>query len=165
MTKFNLAITGHRPDKLGGYNANPLSTAVYTRLKEVIRLTYHKYPDLVLITGGALGVDTVAAEYAKYVGIKYKLYAPCYEQEAKWRKPDQERYRIIKDHALEVKYTVLGPYQGKDCLFDRNKNMVNDSDGLLAVWNGSNSGTSHCVRYAQSLNKKVYIINPNKLEI
>lgn len=42
--------------------------------------------------------------------------------------------------------------------------MVDHSDAVIAVWNGSKSGTGNTVRYAMSSGKKVLIIDPNKLK-
>lgn len=38
--------------------------------------------------------------------------------------------------------------------------MVDNSDLLIAIFNGNKSGTANCVNYAKSKNKKTIIINP-----
>ena len=43
----------------------------------------------------------------------------------------------------------------------RNEYMVDLSDKIIAVWDGSyKSGTVNCIKYAEAQNKKVIIINP-----
>lgn len=41
--------------------------------------------------------------------------------------------------------------------------MVDNSNVVIAVWNGVKSGTGNTVRYAESRGKSIIIIDPNKL--
>ncbi len=51
-------------------------------------------------------------------------------------------------------------------LDNRNKYMVNNSDYVLAVWNGSSGGTYNCIKYAKKQNKKIdYIIIGDNMQI
>jgi uncharacterized phage-like protein YoqJ len=161
MSLFHLAITGHRPDKLGGYAPNHLATAVYARMREVIELTLQQYPGLILITGGALGTDQEAAKQAIQLGIPFWLYAPCYNQDSKWPQSSRIEYKTIIDKASKIKYIFEGEYPGAWCMQQRNEQMVNDSDGVLAIWDGSSGGTHNCVTYARKMNKRTYTIDPN----
>ena len=43
---------------------------------------------------------------------------------------------------------------------DRNKYMVDNSDYVIAVWNGTGSGTGSAVKYALSKDKFVICIDP-----
>lgn len=43
--------------------------------------------------------------------------------------------------------------------------MVENADFVLAVWDGSPSGTSMTVTYAHSLGKPVWILDPNTLSV
>ena len=47
----------------------------------------------------------------------------------------------------------------------RNQYMVDNSNIVLAVWNGSSGGTANCVRYARSKNKEIIIINPDNIKL
>ena len=47
----------------------------------------------------------------------------------------------------------------------RNEYMVDNSDYVIAVWNGKLSGTGNTVRYATKNNKVVLLVNPQTLEI
>ena len=42
----------------------------------------------------------------------------------------------------------------------RNEYMVNLSDKIIAVWNGSKSGTQNCIKYATKLGKEIIRIEP-----
>jgi len=54
---------------------------------------------------------------------------------------------------IEKHYTI-------DCFDLRNRYMVMRSDIVLAVWNGQAGGTANTIRYAQRLDKRIYVINP-----
>ena len=47
----------------------------------------------------------------------------------------------------------------------RNRYMVDQADVLIAVWDGSPSGTGKTVRYAHQQGKPVIIINPVSLDL
>ena len=52
-----------------------------------------------------------------------------------------------------------------DCLRKWNRYMVDHAEIVLAVWNGSPSGTSQTVWYARETGKPVWIIWPDTLEV
>lgn len=59
-------------------------------------------------------------------------------------------------------YSERFPEKGwKDLMFARNEGMVDESDLLLAIYNGKNSGTGQAVRYAEEEGKTVKIIHPD----
>ena len=39
--------------------------------------------------------------------------------------------------------------------------MVDNSDVLIACWNGTSGGTANCVKYAEKTGNKIYRINPD----
>lgn len=41
--------------------------------------------------------------------------------------------------------------------------MVNNSDIVIAVWNGSKGGTGNCVNYAKMQKKEIIVINPDDI--
>lgn len=45
----------------------------------------------------------------------------------------------------------------------RNEYMTDNSDIVIAVWDGSKGGTANCVRYAKKLNKEIIVINPKEI--
>lgn len=42
----------------------------------------------------------------------------------------------------------------------RNEYMVDLADKVIAVWDGSKSGTANCVKYAEKTGKGIIRINP-----
>lgn len=148
---MNIAVTGHRPRKLYGYN---LSAPEYTILKEKFKTILKKNKATTAYTGMALGADIVFANAVldlKKEGIDIRLVAvlPCANQDKKWSKKDQKRYQEVLQAADEVMQLSVEEYS-PELMKARNRWLVDHADMLIAVWDGSNSGTSNCIRYAIS---------------
>jgi len=84
----------------------------------------------VVISGGAKGVDSLAVRYAKENNIPYELFIP-----------DWNKY-------------------GKKAGIIRNCEMGDIADALIAIWDGSSSGTKHMINYAMNLKRiiKIHIV-------
>lgn len=162
-----ICVTGHRPNKLYGYD---LSDSRYIKLKEIFKTFLIENNCLEAISGMALGVDTVFALAVlelkdSGVDIKLRCAIPCLNHSSKWfNKKDIDRYNdILKraDYVDIVTKEAYSPY----LMQVRNRYMVDKSDIVLSVWNGSSGGTANCVSYAQIKNKEIYNISPASLEI
>ena len=81
-----------------------------------------------IVSGGAVGVDSCAAEYAKKNGLKLTVFLPEYD-----------RY-------------------GRAAPIVRNKKIVDYADKVLAFWDGSSKGTLSVIKYAEKLGKPCQII-------
>ena len=81
-----------------------------------------------VVSGGAVGVDSCAAEYAKKNGLKLTVFLPQYE-----------RY-------------------GRAAPIVRNKKIVDYSDKILAFWDGSSKGTLSVIKYAEKTGKPCEIV-------
>lgn len=138
---MNLAGTGHRPEKLGGYTA-----AVAERLFDLARAVLVREAPTKVISGMALGWDTALALAALDLGIPLLAAVPFAGQERKWPVPSQEIYRAIIARA-EVVVVCEGGYAPWK-LQKRNEWMVDNADALIALWDGSSGGTANCVAYA-----------------
>lgn len=84
-----------------------------------------------IISGGAMGVDRLAEEFAK----KHKLRLTVFP--ANWKKH--------------------GPKAGPL----RNKQIVEACEQLVAVWDGSSKGTATTIRMAQQAGKPVRVVKVN----
>jgi uncharacterized phage-like protein YoqJ len=138
-----IAATGHRPDKLGGY-----SEATNERLR-LTAMAFLKNTKGVKagISGMAQGWDLAWAEVLLKQGIPLIAAVPFEGQHTVWPAPAQERYRSILARAAEVKIVNPGVYASWK-MQARNKWMVDQSDHLVALWDGSKGGTCNCVSYA-----------------
>jgi uncharacterized phage-like protein YoqJ len=160
-------FTGHRPNKLGGYNENnPIMLNVRRRLDSAITQAIRAgYTDF--ISGMALGVDIVAAEIVldkkkEYENIKLIAAVPFEGQEGNWPEHSQERWRKVMSQADEIVY-VCEPGYAAWKMQKRNAWMVDNSQAIIAVWDGTKGGTGNCVEYAKKAKHKPKIahINPN----
>jgi uncharacterized phage-like protein YoqJ len=150
-----LGITGHRPDKLGGYQPNPLQARINDLMREVFE---DVRPDKV-ITGMALGVDQWAAAIAISMGIPFIAAVPFHGQELKWPKESQRYYQELLVKAADVTVVAQGPYAPWK-MANRNKWVVSHSDVMLAVWDGTDGGTHNCVDLIRKANKPMIRIDP-----
>lgn len=139
-----IAGTGHRPDKLGGYDDE-----VYVKLVKfaIFHLNELK-PDLV-ISGMALGWDQALAQAAVNLNIPFHAYIPFKGQEANWFYKSQVYYRSLLNLAEKVVICSDGGYAAWKMQV-RNIKMVNACDTLLALWDGSSGGTKNCIDSAKN---------------
>lgn len=154
-----LGFTGHRD--LGGFKyPNPIYNYVY---KELVKNLNEIDPEVV-ITGCAIGSDQLIAVICIRLGIPFIAAVPFKGQEKMWPEKAQKQYHKILQMAEEIIIVSKGEYESWK-MVKRNKYIVNNSEELLAVFNGNEkSGTGNCVRYAEKVNKDVTIINPNHVE-
>lgn len=159
---MKICVTGHRPTKLYGYD---ISNEKYTQLKNNFKKILIEYNCDEAITGMALGADTVfalAVLELKNEGYNIKLHCaiPCKGQTSTWvDSNDIKRYYDIIAKADIVKFVSEKSYKPY-LMQKRNEYMVDNSDLVIAVWDGSSGGTKNCVDYAQSNNKTILRINP-----
>lgn len=152
-----IAVTGHRPNKLGDeYDyKGPYSKFIYDKMWDyLIRARPSK-----VISGMALGVDQIWANVAINLYIPLVAAIPFKGQESNWPKSSRTIYRSLLRNASETVCVSPGNYSAYKMQV-RNEWMVNNCDLLFAVWNGSPGGTSNCINSAYLAGKKTLIINP-----
>lgn len=81
-----------------------------------------------IVSGGAKGIDSCAAEYAKANGIKLTVFLPQYK------------------------------LYGRAAPIVRNKEIVDYADKVIAFWNGYSKGTLSVIRYAEKTKKPCEVI-------
>ena len=82
-----------------------------------------------IVSGGAKGADSLAARYAKENKIELLEFLPDWEK------------------------------NGKAAGFIRNKQIVKESDIVIAFWDGTSHGTAHSIRLAKKMKKQLTVIN------
>lgn len=102
--------------------------------------------------GGALGFDTLAAKTvlrlkSKYPHIKLILVLPCLSQSQGWTEGDKQIYEDIKKQANKVVYT--SEEYTKDCMFKRNRHLVDWSCVCVCYLTRDYGGTAYTVDYAR----------------
>ncbi|AEO93337.1 GTP-binding domain [Bacillus phage G] len=171
----SISFTGHRPDKIGNYGENEEEfQLVYNWLDQTIEKMIQRFDYVRFISGGAQGVDLWAAEIIlekkklhTNKNIKLTMAIPYKGFGERW--PDEVKQQFYKLVSLadETIYVHKGSFDavGNYILQVRNEWMVNHSDLIIAVWDGSNGGTRNCFKYAESRKKRILRFNPFKKEV
>lgn len=156
---MKIALTGHRPNKLGfEYDHNgPMSEYLMKQMQEIMQL----YKPAHIITGMALGADTLWALTAIKLGTPFIAAVPFKGQEKAWPLASQQRYREILAKAAEVVIVCEGGYAPWK-MQKRNEWMVDHCNMLISVWDGTAGGTANCVAYASKVGKLTRNISPKE---
>lgn len=150
-----IAGTGHRPDKLGGYNPNnPVRMSVFHETEALLMEIKPTY----VITGMALGFDQLLAEVCIGLGIPFVAAIPFEGQESVWPKPAKDKYHQLLEKA-NSKFIVSPGGYSPDKMHIRNEWMVNEATQIIACWDKSPGGTGSCVSYAMNVGKPIHFIN------
>jgi hypothetical protein len=86
---------------------------IHTKMEQV--LLGDRFPVTCVFCGGARGVDTFGADYAKVMGIPVEYHIASWE------------------------------IYGKRAGFMRNEFMAANADALIAFWDGKSKGTKHMI--------------------
>lgn len=145
-------FTGHRPNKLGGYGDQAMSQIDNLAM----RWLADNRPTLANI-GMAIGFDMSVARACSNLGVPFVAYVPFVGQENAWPEVQRKSYTYLLGRASAVKVITDGGFSPA-VMQRRNEAIVDDSDSLIALWNGKpDGGTYNCLRYAEK--KGVPIIN------
>ncbi|MFI3167551.1 MAG: SLOG family protein [Bacillota bacterium] len=99
--------------------------------RNITNVDIGKYIDVEIteiVSGGAIGVDSIAKEYAEQKGIPFIEF-----------KPEYNRYH-------------------KGAPIKRNEKIADYADIVIAFWDGKSKGTKHTVNYCEKTNVKCIII-------
>lgn len=139
---MTVMVTGHRPQRLRGQEKKISA--------EMARLMAELKPDKA-ISGMAAGADQIWAMAALDGGIPLYCYFPYPRQ--KYR--PQEQY--IVENACGIS-NICSEYS-RESYYIRDCAMVDDSDVVIAVWDGiEQGGTWNTIKYARDKGKKIYYI-------
>ena len=98
--------------------------------RNIVTIDIGKYVsnDDEIVSGGAVGVDRCAAEYAQKNGLKLTEFLPQYD-----------RY-------------------GRAAPIVRNKQIVDYADKIIVFWNGTSKGSRSVINYAEKVGKTCEVI-------
>lgn len=101
----------------------------YELLKNEVEkfITENSLEEVTIVSGGAVGADTLAEQFAAEMGYKTVIFLPEYK-----------------------KY-------GRGACHVRNTDIVETSEVVFAFWDGISTGTKDSIDKAQNLNKPVFI--------
>ena len=161
----SVCFTGHRNQKLiWGFNERDERCL---KMKDNLRIEIEKAINggyETFYSGMALGFDLICVETIlelkkKYNNIKIVGVLPCRTQGIKWQSKDRERYRKLL-WQLDAVRCIYDNYIGAECMYERNRFMVDNSSMMIALYSGVVGGTKSTIGYAQSKGLKIVIIDP-----
>lgn len=154
---MRIAVTGHRPNKLGNEYSmeGPISDYLTYEFEKILI----EYAPKIAVSGMALGVDQIWAIAALHKGINVIAAIPFIGQELAWSEESQWMYQQILLHKRVTPTYICDPGYAAWKMQKRNEWMVDHSTFLVAAWDGSPGGTSNCVKYAQKQGKKIIRID------
>ena len=115
----------------------------------------------------AQGVDLWAArevlrQKAENPMLRLIAAQPCADQAQRWPQAARREYEDILA-VCDERFCLYERYT-HSCMMERNRWMVNRSGILLAVYDGSaGGGTAATVRYAQSKQREIWLLDPDTL--
>ena len=155
-----IAVTGHRPNKLGGYDNEDAQRAIRRHMRDFLRTVPQE--ELTLTSGGALGVDQLWMQVGLHLHLPVIAALPFEGYDAKWPVASRQEYKRLLDRCQLVKY-VCEPGYAASKLQRRNEWMVDNCDALVAYWNGTPGGTKNCIDYAVKHKKTIYGFNTDQI--
>ncbi|MFP3906149.1 MAG: ribonuclease H [Acidimicrobiales bacterium] len=102
IADHGVAVFGHRPPALGGYDDNPVARGVRRSLVEILGARRELDPDLVVVSGLRLGAEQLGAEAAIEVGLPLVAVLPHPDPDARWPPPARRHFAELLDAAAET---------------------------------------------------------------
>lgn len=143
-----LGVTGHRPKKLAPPEI-AYSRHVKERLTDLAIATLKRKRPNKVISGMAPGWDTAMAIASLKLHIPLVAAVPFEGQDSRWSEFDRGVYDLILKLAETVVVVSPGGYDAQKMQI-RNIWIVDRSDEMVALWDGSGGGTHNCLVYAES---------------
>jgi ribonuclease HI/uncharacterized phage-like protein YoqJ len=161
-----LVVAGHRPPALGGYDENLVSSAVRSKLTEILAAKQAVSPSLVVLTGLGLGAEQLGAEAAREAGVPYVAVLPYPGQDGVWPVASKERYaELLKDAAGQVLMQARPPESKQKAgaaLARRDGWLARHADEAVVVWDGDDEYVGKTVRSLQDHvgEENVWVLHP-----
>jgi ribonuclease HI len=161
-----LAVTGHRPPGLGGYDPNPTADAVRRRLAEILAAKRELHHDLVVLTGLGLGSEQLGAEAAAMAGVPYVAVLAYPDPGSQWPAGSRKAFQALLDGAASTVVLQDRPPSSKPlagaALRRRDAWLARNAHEAIAVWDGLDPAVGRTVRALQDAlgEDEVWIIAP-----
>lgn len=147
-----IAVTGHRPNKLGGYSEEAHEHLISIAYSWLINT---KDTVEILFIGMALGWDQACAEACLRANVPYVACIPFRGQETIWNKQSQQNWERLCKNAQAQIIVCPGGFSPRKMQV-RNQHMIDNTNEVLAMWNGDRfGGTWNCIKYAQEQSKPI----------
>lgn len=157
MNELTCCFTGHRANKLPwGFNEKDPSCVKLKKRVEMEITNLYGRGVRHFICGMANGCDMYCAESVlqlrqRYPDITLEAAIPHKKQSEKYPSEQKRMYEEILTRCDKITY--VHEFYSPACMMDRNKYMVNNSDIVLAIYNGTAGGTRNTILYAMRSGK------------
>ena len=179
--EIHVCLTGHRPHKLWGYDLDqPEYDNLQNKLELIIETLLDEYKTVVCHSGLALGADTIWSiailnkreEHPNRV--KFHAEIPFMGQASRWfgesvslweyqvETADYQTLYLTEEETLT--WGKIPTWRVTKALDDRNKGMVEASDIVIAIYDGTKSGTGNAVYDAKELGKYLLTYHPEEFK-
>lgn len=138
-------VTGHRPDKLQGYDSKAEQLLYNFAFHNLI---CHLSNGDSILTGMAQGWDQAIALACHNLNIPFTAIIPFPNQDALWPRRARDDYRNLLKYATSAVLVSQGGFSTQKMQL-RNQWIVDHSDSILAMHDGSHGGTYNCLQYAE----------------
>ena len=143
MEDLTCAFTGHRPSSYKfGYDEEHPDCCKLKALMTLQIVSLIENGVTTFLSGMALGADIWGAEIVlackkkcPQKNIRLIAALPCESQADRWSVEQRERYFNILAECDETVY--ISRHYTRDCMFRRNRWLIDHANSVLAVYNGS----------------------------
>lgn len=160
-----ICFTGYRPYKLPFKicDSDEHYNAFYKRASDLITAQI-ELGNSYYISGMAQGADLILGGIVlnlkkTYSNIFLECALPFPGQSDNWQTDYKEHYQMILKGCDKI--TVLSQKYSINSFYLRNRYMVDNSDIVIAVFDGKKGGTKYTCDYATKKGKQVLILNPS----
>ena len=140
-----LGVTGHRPEKLGGHD----NIVVHGQIRLWFQATIKELGPTGCISGMALGADQLFAEACILEGVPFVAAVPAIWQSDRWPREARVKYISLLEKARDVVVVSPPDVPFHTAMQLRNEFVVDGSDAMCAVWDGSPGGTANTMKYLE----------------
>jgi len=159
VTFERVMVTGHRPQYMSTFQA-AFATSELERLAAKLAAAGTR----VGISGMALGADRWWADAVIAAGLDLWSFIPFPQQAARWREVDRAHWQYLRGRAVHEHVTSLS--YSVPALHQRNDDMLDAADAVIAVWSPSKTtgGTASCVQKAMRRGMPIIIVDLDAME-
>ncbi|MEM7095628.1 MAG: SLOG family protein [Actinomycetota bacterium] len=165
LTTRRIAVVGHRPPELGGYEKNPVAESVRRRLVEIFVAKAQMFERVEVLTGLQLGTETLAAEAAIESGVEFVAVLAFPDPAARWPKPTQAAFDELLDQAVDVvvvdSSVPKSAAEAGKAFGARDRWLHDRADEAIVVFDGEHRGVGAQARsFERALGEDVWILDP-----
>lgn len=162
---WRVAVFGHRPPDLGGYDENPVAAAVRRRIAEILAAERELHDDLIVLTGLRLGAEMLGAEAARLAGVPYVAVLPYPDPDSVWPEASRQRFRELLEEAtatvLLQKKVPESKQRAGEALQRRDAFLARNASEAILVWDEEDRFLAQLHRSLEDhLGDDVWVLNP-----